>query len=64
VLTHRTVTVGAVDATLSVVPTRPMELSVIIMIRLERLLRARMGVAVGVGGRLGVGVGVVRVRRA
>jgi len=41
-----------------------MELSVIIMIRLERLLRARMGVAVGVGGRLGVGVGVVRVRRA
>jgi len=33
VLTHRTVTVGAVDATLSVVPTRPMELSVIMMIR-------------------------------
>ena len=63
-LTHRTVTVGAVDATPSVVPTRPMELSVIMKIRLEMLLMARMGVGVRVGGRLGVGVGVVRVDRA
>jgi len=64
VLTHRTFTVGAVDATLSVVLTRPMELSVIMRIRLERLLMARMGVGVRVGGCLGVGVGVVRVERA
>jgi len=54
--------VGAVDATLSVVLTRPMELSVIMRIRLERLLMARMGAGVRVGGRLGVGVGVVRWR--
>jgi len=64
VLTHRTVTVGAVDATLSVVLTRPMELSVIMRIRLERLLMARMGVGVRMGERLVVGVGVVRVERA
>jgi len=64
VLTHRTVTVGAVDATLSVVPTRPMEPSVIMRIRLERLLMARMGVGVRVDGSLGVGVGLVRVERA
>ena len=63
-LTQRTVTVGAVDATLSAVPTRPMELSVIMRIWLERLLMARMGVGVREGGRLGVGVGVVRVERA
>jgi len=56
--------VGAVDATLSVVLTRPMELSVIMRIRLERLFMARMGVGVRVGGRLGVGVGVERVERA
>jgi len=64
VLTHRTVTVDAVDATLSVVLTRLLELSVIMRIRLERLSMARMGVRVRVGGRLGVGVGVVRVERA
>jgi len=64
VLAHRTVTVGAVDATLSVVLTWPMELSVIMRIRLERLLMARMGVGVRVGGCLGVVVGVVRVERA
>jgi len=41
-----------------------MELSVIMRIWLERLLMARMGVGVREGGRLGVGVGVVRVERA
>jgi len=64
VLAHRTVTVGTVDATLSVVLTRPLELSVIMRIRLERLSMARMGAGMRVGGRLGVGVGVVRVERA